>query len=181
MLINCIKRLLSLGYSEIMSIRARMNILSLYIIPHYCITKTSDFTSIVCHNVLLESCRMVGMTSMRAPSWHDDICVCALTVFVPYSIRKFILMFSFYYFWIWHISGLASYHVLSTDHIHIRLVPFCLFFLCIHDVSYPFSSYIHEWFDFSSLCLHNVFDFFFVRDNLNHISDIIIAWLWSHM
>ena len=71
-----------------MSIRDRMIIITLSIVLHYCLTKTSDLTFIRCHNVRLQSCCMVVTTSVRAPSWNDDICACALTRFSPYPLRK---------------------------------------------------------------------------------------------
>ena len=62
-----------------MSIRARMLILPFSILLHYSLTKTSDLTFTGCHNVRLKSCSMVMATSVRAPSWHDDVRACALT------------------------------------------------------------------------------------------------------
>ena len=79
--VNRIKRLLLLGCSEIMSIRTRMIIIALYIVLNYRLTKTSDLTFIVCHNVRLQSCLMVATTSVRAPSWHDNVHACDLTHF----------------------------------------------------------------------------------------------------
>ena len=55
-----------------MSIRARMIILPLSVVLHYCLTKTSDLKFIRCHNVQLYSCWMVVMTSLRALSGHED-------------------------------------------------------------------------------------------------------------
>ena len=69
-----------LEYSERMSIHTRMIILSLSVVIHYCLTKTSDLTFIEFHNVRFQSCLMVVTTSVRAPSWHDDVHACAHTV-----------------------------------------------------------------------------------------------------
>ena len=80
-----------------MIIRARIIILSLSRVPHFGLTKTSELAFIRCHQVQLESYRMVVMTSMHAPSYHDDVRACALMVFVPYPLNKFILTWSFYY------------------------------------------------------------------------------------
>ena len=74
-----------------------MNILPLSIVLHYCLTKTSDLTFIGCHNVRLQSCLMVVTTSMRAPSWRDDVRACAGTCFVPYLLNKFTLTLSLSY------------------------------------------------------------------------------------
>ena len=118
-----------------MSIRVRMIILSLFIVHNYCLTKDSDMTSIGYHNVRLESCRMVVMTSLCAPSWHETVCACALTFFVPYPLHKFILTFSYSYWWIWNISVLTLYHLLSTDYVYIWLV-YCFIFIFI-SMMYP--------------------------------------------
>ena len=88
MLINCIRRILLLGYSERMSIRVRMIILPLYTVLHYCLTKTYDLTFIRYHNFLLQSSLMVVTTSVRAQSWHEDVRACELTRFVPYPLHK---------------------------------------------------------------------------------------------
>ena len=90
-----------------MSIRDRMNILFLSIVIHYCLIKTSDLTFIRCHNVQLQSCLMVVTTSVRAPSWHDDVCACALTRFVPYRLHKFNLRHHF------HICGYSIFPYLN--------------------------------------------------------------------
>ena len=79
MLVNCINVFLSLGYSERMSIRASIIILPLSIVPHCFLTKTSNLMFIVCHNIRLQSCLMVVMRSVRAPSGHGDVCACAHT------------------------------------------------------------------------------------------------------
>ena len=123
-----------------MCICARMIILPLSIVLHYCLTKTSDLTFIGCHNVQLQSCLMVMTTSVRAPLWHDDVRVCALACFVPYPLHKFILTSSFFYFCLWHISVLMSYHFLSTEYVCVRLLHFSSSllrtkFLCLHVVS----------------------------------------------
>ena len=68
-----------LGYSERMSIRDRMIIIPLSIVPHYCLNKTSDLTFIGCHNVRLQYCLMVVTTAVSATSWYDDVRACALT------------------------------------------------------------------------------------------------------
>ena len=80
-----------------MSIRARMIILPLSIVLHYCLTKTSNLTFIGFHNVLLQYCLMIVTMSMRAPSWHCDVRACAIKRFVPYPLHKFRLTSSFYY------------------------------------------------------------------------------------
>ena len=120
--------------SERMSIRARMIILPLYIFLHHCLTKTSDLIFIICHNVQIQSCCMVVKMSKCSPSWHDTICACTLTCFVPYPLHKFILTSSFYYLWLWHISFLTLYHLLSLDYVRVQLVNLFTFSLCLHNV-----------------------------------------------
>ena len=115
-----------------MSICAQMVIISLSIALHYFLTKISDLTLIGCYHVWLESYRMVMMTSVRAISWHDDAHVCSFAIFVPYQLHKFSLTLSFSYWWLWHLSVLTSYHLLSAYYIRVQLVHLCLFFLCLH-------------------------------------------------
>ena len=62
-----------------MSIHTRMIILSLSVVIHYCLTKTSDLTFIRCHNVRLEKYQMVVTKSVRAPSCNENVCAWALT------------------------------------------------------------------------------------------------------
>ena len=114
---------------------------------------------------------MVVTTSVRALSWYYNVHACAPTFFVPYSIHKFRLMLPFYYWWLWHMSILMPYHLLSANYVHILIVNFYLFFLFLHAVSCTFSSCLQAWFYFSSFCLHSGFDLFFVRANLIHISN----------
>ena len=45
----------------------------LSIVFNYRLTKTSDLTFIGCHNIRFQSCLMVVTTSVRAPSWHEDV------------------------------------------------------------------------------------------------------------
>ena len=71
-----------------MRIRDRMIILPLSIVIHYCLTKTSYLTFIGFHSVQLQCCLMAVTISVRAPSWKDDVRACALTLFVPYKLRK---------------------------------------------------------------------------------------------
>ena len=97
MLINCIKCLFLLGYPERMSIRARMIIIYLSIIPHFGITKKSDLTFILFNSVQLKVYHMVVTMYVHAFLWHDDIRACTIMVFVPYPLRKFRLTPSFYY------------------------------------------------------------------------------------
>ena len=111
-----------------MRIRASMIILLLCIVLHYYVNKTSDLTFIWCHNVWLQYFFMVVTTSLCSSSWYDNVHVCTLTRFVPYAWNKFRLMLSFSYFWVWHLSVLASFHVLSTDYVHVQLVYFFSFF-----------------------------------------------------
>ena len=90
-------------------------------------------------------------------------------VFVPYQLRKFRLTSSFSYWYLWHLSILAFYHLLSSYYVRVRLVH--LFFLCLHAVSCPFPYSLHAGFDSSSFFILVVFDFFFVIDIHNHISN----------
>ena len=184
MLVNHIKRLLSLWYSERMVILARIIILPLFIVIRYCLNKTSDLTFIGCHNVRLQSCLMVMTTFMHAPSWRYDGCVCTLTRFVPYSLHKFRLTLSFSYMWLWHISVLTLCHVLSADYVHVRLVHFfslflhfqavetffCTVFLFLRVVYCPISFCLHTGFDSFSSCLRIGLDLFLVWPNRNRIS-----------
>ena len=170
-----------------MSIRTSMIILILSIVLHYCLTKTSYLKLIGFHNVQLQSCLMAVTTYMRAPSWYEDVQVCALTHFVPYPLHKFRLKSSFYYLWLWHLSVFMPCHVLSEDYVCVRLVHLFYFllclhsmekffhtvFLCLHVVSYPVSFCIHAGFDYLSSCIHVGIDFFFVLPNLNHIYNTI--------
>ena len=154
-----------------MSISACMIIISLSIVLRHCLTKLSDWIFIRCHNVRLESYRMVVTTYIRALSWHDDVRACSLTDFVPYPLHKTRLMSSFSYWWIWNIYVLISYHLLSVDYVRIQLVHFCLFFLFLHNLSCPFSPCLHTWFDSSYFCIHTGLNLFFVWATLNHISN----------
>ena len=129
-----------------MSISDHIIILSVSIFHHYCLTKTSDLTFIWCYNVWIEYCNMVVITFVHVPSCHDNIRACALTVFVPYPLCKYILMLSFSYWWLWGISVIISYHLLFTDHVRIWLIHFWLSFLYHHTVSYNFSSYLKALF-----------------------------------
>ena len=125
-----------------MSIRARMIILPLSIVLNYFLTKTSGLTFIGCHNFRLQSCSMIGITSVHALSWHDNVRACAFTRFVPYPLCKFILTSSFSYLWLWNLSVLTSFHVLSAEYVRIRLVHLFSFFLRLHAVEtffVPFS------------------------------------------
>ena len=111
------------------------------------------------HNVLLASYWMVVTTSLCVTSWHDNVRACALTVFVPYPLRKFILTSYFSYWWLWHLSVINPYHLLSADYVRVRLVHLSIFLLCIHAVSYLFSSCLHYGFNSSSFCLQEGFNF----------------------
>ena len=143
-----------------------------------------------CHNVWLQSCWMVAMTSVRAPSWHNDICACALTRFVPYPLHKFRLTSSFSYLWQWHLSVLTPYHLLSADYVRVQLVhlfTFLLFlhdmekffrtiFHCLHVVSCPVSLCLHTILNYFSSCLHVGIYLLLVLPNLNHISNKDYPW-----
>ena len=131
-----------------MIIRVKMIILPLYIVINYCLTKTSDLTFIVGHNVQLQLCSMGVTTSVRAQSWYDNVRVCSLTHFVSYPIHKFRLASSFSYLWLWHIFVLTSYQVLSAYYVRVRLVRFFCFFLRLHAVETFFCAIF--------LCLHDV-------------------------
>ena len=116
-------------------------------------------TFIRCHNVQLQSCSMVITTFMRALSWHDDMRVCAVTRFVPYTLHKFRLTLSFSYLWLWHISVLTSCQFLFADYVLVRLVHlfslflhihavekcFCTICICLHVVSCPISFCLHAF------------------------------------
>ena len=159
-----------------MIIRTRMITITLTIVPHYCLTKKSDLTFIGCHNVQIQSCLMVVMTSVFTPSWHEDVRVCVLNRFVPYLLHKLRLTLLFSYLWIWNIYVLTLCHVLSEDYVRVRLVNlfpfslylhavdtfFCTIFLCLHVVSCPVSFCLHAGFDSFSSCLHVGIDFFLV-------------------
>ena len=96
-------------------------------------------------------------TSVRAPSWHEDVRVCTLTFFVTYPLHKSRLPFSFSYLWLGHISVLRSYHLLSAEYVCVRLVHLFFFFFCLRTV-----------FDSLSSCLHVGLDLFLVWTNLNN-------------
>ena len=117
-----------------MSIRARIIILPLSIVLHYCLTKTSNLTFIGCHNVWIQSCLMVMTTYMRALSWHDYVRAFALTCFVPYPLHKFRLTSSFSYLWLWYLFVLTLCRVLSAYYVCVQLVHICSFFFCLHTV-----------------------------------------------
>ena len=162
-----------------------MIILTLSIVLHYCFTKTSDLTFIRFHNVRLQYFFMVVTTSMRAPSWHDNVSACGITHFVPYQLHKFRLMLSLSYLWVWHLSVLTSCHIISTDYVRIQPVYFfsfflrlhavetyiCTIFLCLQVVSCPVSFCIHSGFDSFFSCLHVGLNFFLGWPNLNQISN----------
>ena len=120
-----------------------MIIIPLDIILHYCLTKTSELTFIIYHNIRFEYFWMVVKTSMRALSYNDDVRACALTLFVPYPLCKFMLTSLFSYLWVWRISILTPYHFLSSDYVCVQLLYF--FFLCLHAVEtfFPFFFFIH--------------------------------------
>ena len=134
------------------------------------------------------------MTSVHAPSWHDDVRACALAFFVPYTLHKFRLTLSFSYLYLWNLSVLASHHFLSADYVCVQLMHFFLFFLCLHAVetffsffsclralSCPFSFCISAGFYYLSSCIHVNPNFFLVWPNLNHISNTLLVSGWSHL
>ena len=88
------------------------------------------------------------MASVRVPSCRDGVCECAMAVFVPYPLHKFRRTSSFSYWWLWQISVLTSYHLLSANYVRVRRFSFPVL----------------------SLYLYNVFDSFFFWSNHNHIS-----------
>ena len=117
---------------------------------------------------------MVVTTSVRAPSWHDDVRACALARFVPYPLHKFRLTSSFSYLWLWHISILMTCNVLFAYYVRVWPVNFFSFFLRLQAVETFFSTILlclHVGFDSSSSCIHVGIDFFLVLPNLNHISN----------
>ena len=117
-----------------MSIRARMIILPLSSLLHYCLTKTSKLTVVGYNNDTLQSCWMVVTTYVHAPSWHDGLCVCTLTHLVPYPLHKFILTSWFSYLWLWRIYVITWYHFLSADYFCVWLVHLFNYSLCLHNV-----------------------------------------------
>ena len=159
-----------------MKICSRMTIIPLSIVLYYCLTKTSRLTFIRFHNVRPQSCWMSVKTSVRAPSWHDEVRACAFTRLVHYPQHKFRLKWSFYYLWLWNHSVLTSYHFLSADYFRVRLVHFfsfflCLYavetffvtiFLCLHVVSCPVSFCLHTGLDSFSSCIHVGINLFLV-------------------
>ena len=142
-----------------MSIRPRIIILPLSIVPYLGPTKTSDLTFIWFYNVWLESYRMVVTTSMSALSWSDDVHVCAVMVFVPYPLHKFRLLSSFSYWWLCHLYVLMSYHILSADYVRVQLCSFYLFSLYIYTGFYSLS----------------------ILFNLNHIYKTLLGWGRFHL
>ena len=170
-----------------MIIRVKMIILPLYIVINYCLTKTSELTFSVGHNVQLQLCSMGVTTSVRAQSWYDNVRVCSLTHFVSYPIHKFRLASSFSYLWLWHIFVLTLFHVLSADYICVRIVHLFYFFLCLHDVGKFLRTIflcihvvsclvffcIHAGFCSFSSCIHVGLYLLLVLPNLNHISNNI--------
>ena len=124
-----------------MSIRARMSILFLSIVINYCLTKSSDLTFIRCHNFRLQSCLMVVTISVHATSWHDDVCACALTRFVPYRLHKFNLRHHFLicgYNIFLYLNCANSYPpTMSAYDLCIHFPPFCGDIVLYH---FPFSS-----------------------------------------
>ena len=138
---------------------------------------------------------MVVTTVVHAPSWHDNVRVCALTRFVPYPLYKFRLTSSFSYLWLRHISVLTPCHFLSADYVCVRLVHLFSFFLCLHAVETFFrtiflcinvvsclvSFYLHAGFDSFSSCLRVKLDFFLVWPNLNYSYNTLLGLGWSHL
>ena len=110
---------LLLVYSERMSIHARIIILYFSFVLHECVTKNSEVTFIRCHNVILEFCGMVVTTSVNTPSWHENVCECALTLLYYIHLHKLILTLSFSYLWLWNPSILTPYHLLSPDNVRV--------------------------------------------------------------
>ena len=161
-----------------MSISARIIILPLSIVLHYCLNKTLELTFIGCHNIRLQPCSKVVTTSVHAPSWHDDVRACALTRFVPYPLHKFRLVAMAYFcpFVVpCLIHGLCPRTTCAFVFFSLRLHAVEIFlrtiFLCLHDVSCPVSFCIHAGFDFFSPCIHVILDLLLVWPNLNHISN----------
>ena len=123
---------------------------------------------------------MVVTTSVRAPSWHDNVHAYALTCFVPYWLHKFRLTLLFSYLWLWNISVLTSYYFLSADYVCIQLLHlfscflclhalerlFCTIFICLHVVSCPVSFCIHDGLDYFYSSFHAGLDLFLVWTNL---------------
>ena len=112
-----------------MSIRARMIIPPLSIVLHYCITKISDLTFIRCNNVQLQYCLMAVITSVHAPSWHDNVHACALT-------------------FLYHI------HYVNSDLRHNFCIDGCVVFLSLRFAkSYPRTISLYD------LCIYFPFSF----------------------
>ena len=130
---------------------------------------------------------MFVTTSVRVPSWHNDVRACSLTRFVPYPLHKFRLTWWFYYLWLWHISVLKLYHFISAEYVCVQLVHlfffflclhavetfFCTIFVCLHVVSCPVSIYLHSGLDSFSSYLHFGLYFLLVWPNLNQIYNIV--------
>ena len=103
--------------------------------------------------------------SRQFPCMHCHVTTTYMLVpsqLVTYPLRKFRLTLLFNYWWLWHIYILMFYHLLSAEFSHIWLVNFCLLFICLHAVSCTFYSYLHAWFNYTSLYIHAGLDFFFV-------------------
>ena len=95
------------------------------------------------HTIILVPRGTYPMTmSVRAPSWRDEVRECTVMAwwracmchdgFVPHPLHKFRRTSSFYYWWLWHLSEFMSYHLLSTDYVHVQRFHLCLFSLCIY-------------------------------------------------
>ena len=142
-----------------------MIIIPLSIVLHYCFTKKFDLTFIGFHNFWLQSCWMVVMTSVRAPSHvsshihyinsdlRHNFFICGYGIFpslrstisYPRTMSAYDLCISF------------PLSFVSTLWRH-----FCTIFLCLHVVSCPVSFCIHAGFDSLSSCLHVGLYFFLV-------------------
>ena len=106
------------------------------------------------YNVQLVYYWMIVTTSVCAPSWRNNVCACSLTVFVPYPLHTFRLMMSFSYWWLWHLSVLMSYHILSAYYVRVRPCSFCLFYFCIYTWLYS----LFVWSDLNRISNSWVYD-----------------------
>ena len=88
MLVNRIKRIIIVKVFRKNEHPYQYDHYPLSIVLHYCLSNTSNLTFIGFHNILLQYCFMDVTASVCAPSWHDDVRVCALTRFVPYPLHN---------------------------------------------------------------------------------------------
>ena len=100
-------------------------------------------------------------------------------VFVPYILRKFRRSLSFFYWWIWNIFVLTSYHILSVKYFRVLSFYFRLFYLCLYNGLDSF----FVWYDLKYISnrlyqYHKIICFFGLFEWIQHSYDFMFTeWI----